>query len=244
MRLLITLSPLQDTPQPISKHHIQSTFYKIFKAIKLNKIHLKEGYKYFCFSNIFPFKKNKEFKKSSKLNILFSSPQKDLIYSLNGYLNSKPIINLGKYKFQIENSKALNNFYNKTNLVLITATPIVITIHKHLFTKFNIKSDREQLLWNNGMPLNAFVEGLNINLIRKYNKYNNTQVDEKINLIKNFKFKNFALVPYQKGKIAASYWEFVPNIKSKLVKQIVNFGLDCGFGEKNSAGFGFMNIIN
>jgi CRISPR-associated endoribonuclease Cas6 len=111
-----------------------------------------------------------------------------------------------------------------------------------MFKDFHIDSDRHNLQWTNKLPLNAFVEQLNKNLIRKYNSYNEEIVPKDTKLFRSFKFKNFALVPFKKGKISGSFWEFGLNTHLPILEKLINFGLDTGFGEKNSAGFGFMNV--
>ena len=42
--------------------------------------------------------------------------------------------------------------------------------------------------------------------------------------------------------VIGSIWEFWFNDSSR--KELIEFGIDAGFGERNSMGFGFMNIIN
>jgi len=39
-----------------------------------------------------------------------------------------------------------------------------------------------------------------------------------------------------------SLWEFTFSYIGKKQRKLLEFGIDCGFGERNSFGFGFMNI--
>ncbi|PKP59881.1 MAG: hypothetical protein CVT89_00760 [Candidatus Altiarchaeales archaeon HGW-Altiarchaeales-2] len=43
-------------------------------------------------------------------------------------------------------------------------------------------------------------------------------------------------------KVFGSVWEFNFNHLNDSQRRILEFGLDTGFGEMNSLGFGFMNV--
>lgn len=42
-------------------------------------------------------------------------------------------------------------------------------------------------------------------------------------------------------KVFGSIWEFMFGYLNSGRRKIIQFGLDCGFGELNSMGFGFIN---
>jgi CRISPR-associated endoribonuclease Cas6 len=177
------------------------------------------------------------------LNIFVSSPRKEIVYAIAGILTQKKNLKIGSYFFDVIDTKILNTQI-KQNSIFITGTPVNISIPTYLFEKYNIHSEKKVLHWTNQMPLNSFVEALENNSIKKYEKYFNTKFTKESNLFKSFKFKNFALVPYKKAKVAASYWEFEPNIVNSDYRKLFEFLLDTGLGQRNSAGFGFMNLKN
>ena len=62
-----------------------------------------------------------------------------------------------------------------------------------------------------------------------------------------FKFKkqvvNHVIINGKEQIIVGSIWEFWFSYLNKEQKKILKFGIDCGFGERNSLGFGFMNVV-
>jgi CRISPR-associated endoribonuclease Cas6 len=62
-----------------------------------------------------------------------------------------------------------------------------------------------------------------------------------------FKFKKEVstrtVVDNYEQVIIASVWEFIFNYVNNQKRELVQFALDSGLGERNSLGFGFMNKI-
>lgn len=44
-------------------------------------------------------------------------------------------------------------------------------------------------------------------------------------------------------KVSGSIWEFSFGYLDGEKREVLQFGLDAGFGELNSMGFGFMNLL-
>ena len=240
MRLLIKLKSLGNfayDPSYYSK--LQGLIYNSIKDHYL-ELHDKQGYKYFCFSNIFPIENPKE---NDIRNLLISSPDKNLIKTLIENLPER--INIGEMSFSMENIKLLTHSLNK-NSKIIAATPIVIRIPPHNYEKYNINSDKEYVYWRKCYPFNAFVKQLEENLIKKYNEFHNTGVEEQP-LFHQFVFKkeicNHITKDGKSYQVIGSIWEFPYNGLANNQKKILSLGLDCGFGELNSSGFGFVNLV-
>jgi len=241
VRLLLKINPKQKTPQPIDPHKIQGFIYNLAKNTDFEKVHDRERYKYFCFSNIFPFEPGEPLKESRNYNLLISTPENNFLTFLQGRFRSGFIFDLGEYEFEVVNCKKVNPKVTPESK-LKTSTPAVASIPKSLYDKYNIESDREYMYWNKDMPLNAFVDLTSKNSVRKYNEYNDKNLNEDLQLFRSYKFKRGALVNYKDADIAGSIWEFKPNPKQESLN-ILNFLLDAGIGEKNSAGFGFFNVV-
>ncbi len=233
MRILLKISFANELPAKINQHYLQSCVYRLLRKAGFEDIH-RNPYKYFCFSNLFTTNKDDNY------NLIISSPRKSLIYALNGSIKSTKI-SLGDIPGVIHNTIIIKNTLSKVQK-LVTSTPIVLSIHKSLFTTYNLKSSRDYLYWTNEMPLNAFWDQLHVNLIRKYNKFHNTNLPENINIFTSIKYKSFSLVPYKKGQVAGTNWEF-DYTPTQENKKIVEFCVESGFGQKNTAGFGFINKI-
>lgn len=240
MRLIVEITPRRQTPQPLNTHLIQGLIYRLLRGSQFEALHEKLRYKFFCFSNIFPFVPNKPLEEGEHYNILISSPSTEFINCLNKQLGTRKELKLGSFGFFVKRVRPLtvNLVENST---IRTETPVVISIPESLFGKYNIDSRREYLYWNSEMALNAFVDAVSKNSVRKFNAYYDKNFSEDLLLFQTFKFKRGALVRYKDADIAGSIWEFTPNPDTKAQK-VLQFILDVGLGEKNSAGFGFLNV--
>jgi len=80
----------------------------------------------------------------------------------------------------------------------------------------------------------------------KYNQFYGTMIGT-IPLFQEFLFKKMVQTRYiiegMSHGAAGSMWEFSWTHVDDEQNQIIEFGLDAGFGERNSMGFGFVNIL-
>jgi len=77
MRLLLELTSAKDCEYDLRYYYkLQGFIYSLFKDTPYSVLHDKKGYKFFCFSNIFPVPKDGKIKKGDKKNLLIYSPDK------------------------------------------------------------------------------------------------------------------------------------------------------------------------
>lgn len=240
MRLIIKISPQQKTPQPVNSYLIQGLIYNIVRNSKFAAMHNKARYKFFCFSNIFPFIPNRPLQIGKEYNLLISSPNFEFINYLNNKIKLKASLNLGNYTFSVINTQQFTIDLQE-NSSLVTATPVVISIPKSMFEKYSISSERNYLYWNSQLSLNLFVEAVSKNSLRKFNTYYSQNLSEDLLLFRTFRFKRGALVRYKNAEVAGSIWDLTI-APEKQAQKVLQFILDTGLGEKNSAGFGFLNV--
>lgn len=247
MRVLLTLRSLKDSAYDKAYYNkLRGLFYNLQKGSKYFNKHNNEGYRFYSFSNVFPAK---DVKFGEKRNLIVSSPDNDFIHWMYGKIalikeNQEPL-NIGESQFEIQKLSFLNpKIRNKTNL--ITGTPIVMRIPQKMYDTYGIKSSRPYEFWKPEHDFNAFVVQLSSNLIKKYNQYYEENLREK-NVFEVFKFKKPVCVHrIEEGreiKTIGSIWEFGFNYLDQEQRGILWLGLESGFGELNSSGFGFMNVV-
>lgn len=243
MRVLINLKPTENIPQPLPNEWMQGWVYNLLRGTDYDFLHEKERYKFFCFSNIFPFVKGKAFVKNSMLNLIISSPDKNFIFLLEKILQKVEKIILGKdYIFQIARVKKIYPRLYRGD-ILKSETPIVVSLTRELALKYNVPYNVKEghpLFWNKEMSLAAFIDGLTKNSIRKCNEFYGKVFQEDLRLFNGFKFLEGAVVDYKGGKVAGSHWKLIP-ADDETALNVLQFCLDAGFGERNTAGFGFVN---
>jgi CRISPR-associated endoribonuclease Cas6 len=91
-----------------------------------------------------------------------------------------------------------------------------------------------------------FIRQLEENLRAKYAEFSGREIttENELPLIQKLTFKkqiSTRLYVHETEQIViGSLWEF--SFDSDLNMELLQFALDCGLGERNSMGFGFMNI--
>ncbi len=244
MRLFIKIKSLKNSFYDIQYFlKIQSVVYSILKDTSLNNLHNKNSYKFFCFSNIFPVE---NFKKDKNYQFIVSSPDQNFINILKKQLEVKKEINIGKNKFLIEKVLGI-----KPRIVfplkLITDTPIIVRIPKEKYQEYGIHSSKNYpyLFWRPEYPFQAFIKQIEDNIFKKYRKFYQKETEE-FPIFQKFLFKKSVSIPLkihgQKVNFVGSLWEFHFDFLDQKTKEILELAIDCGFGENNSKGFGFVNI--
>jgi len=241
MRLLLVLESSKDSFYDLKYHHkFQGFVYKHIRPY-YEGLHDKKGYKFFCFSNLFPIG---VMKKREERNWIISSPDSAMIKWLGANIPEK--IHLGEMEFFVKEKKF---FMPKLGKKIVTTTPIIIRIPKKNYDKYGIPKEyrkKNYVYWRPCYSFDAFVKQLEENLIKKYSEFHKKRID--INKIfEFFKFKravaNRVIIEGKEQTFIGSLWEFYFSNFTKEQKEILKFALDSGFGERNSLGFGFVNSV-
>src|SRR5437588_12575306 len=104
MRLVIRLRSIENSPYEMQYHYqLQGFIYNLLRGSIYDQIHDKVGYKFFCFSNIFPAKDLQE----NDLRILIvSSPNGEFINYLYEILQMSlargRVVKIGSMQFKID----------------------------------------------------------------------------------------------------------------------------------------------
>jgi len=155
-------------------------------------------------------------------------------------------IRIGEMEFVIEDRLVLDTRLDDDWVVLRSGTPIVIRIPEKNYTEYGIRpaKDYKYLYWRSSFPLQAFLKQLEDNLLKKYGTYHDTEM-ESTAIFQGFKFlkqvSNRVRIREKEHILIGSLWEFRFGQLDNKIRNVLQFGMDTGFGEMNSLGFGFMN---
>jgi len=131
---------------------------------------------------------------------------------------------------------------------LTTGTPIIIRIPRINYPKYGIQppKDYPYVYWRKHYTFDAFTRQLEDNLFKKYNQFYGVSL-RYFPIFEQFVFRkqvcNHVIVNNREIRVLGSLWKFSFGHIGEEKRRIVQFGLDCGFGEMNGLGFGFMNIM-
>ena len=259
MRILLELEALANYPYNNDYHyHMQAFVYSLIREAGIEYLHDRLGYKFFCFSNIFPYRASLE--KGSEAHLLLSSPDPQLISGVAELISSGKIreAKIGSMHFKLKGVKGpLRILVNDQPLRVRSATPIIIRIPTSRYEEYGIRSERPYLYWRETIPLEAFVKQLRDNMEKKIVQYRSRENElgylskerESVPLpdILSYRFVKMVSKPItvkkSKQQVIGSIWELEFAPQSDIEASNLEFVLDSGFGERNSLGFGFVNLI-
>jgi CRISPR-associated endoribonuclease Cas6 len=216
--------------------------YNKLENTDFSDIYSKKEFKPFCFSNLYPIK-NTKIEENQIYNLTISSPNEMIMIALLSNINVGEMINLGEYSFELIDYKPLGKKEINSGDELDSETIINITL--------NESGKRKAITLSKDS--NSFKKNLSKNLIRKYNQYNEEKIEEDFNLWENIEIEEIknteSAVKINLIKnsdnwfnvIGARYKFKIGNI-NETQKKILQLCYDLGFAERNSFGFGFMNI--
>jgi len=251
LRLLVQLKACRKFPYDLTYHrNLQGLIYHLIRNSRYASLHDKKGYKYFSFSNIIP--PTQEIDQGSSKTLIIASPDENFIKTLSNCLMQPHAreIKIGQMIFKVEAARtAIHDLPRRpfSGFTLSSGTPIVVRIPKSRLQDYGIstKHSYPYVYWRKEHTPTAFIKQLKENLVKKYNEYYNTDL-ELLQIIDQFQFRKQVAIPLEiKGEetiIVGTLWDFHFTASDDSRRNILQFGLDAGFGEMNSLGFGFMNL--
>ena len=182
---------------------------------------------------------------------MIASPDSDFVRAMQSEAKKieGTVIKIGAMNFRLLDSRLLDARLPEDfeEFRLITGTPIVARIPKYRLPEYGIEParDYDYVYWRKEYTPTAFIKQLEENLAKKYNEYYSAEV-EPPPIVEKLHFKKQVAVPLQmksaETTIIGTLWEFLFSHLNGLKRYMIQFGLDAGFGEMNSLGFGFMNL--
>jgi CRISPR-associated endoribonuclease Cas6 len=240
MRITMILKALRTVSQrdAFPKYYaaMQGFVYDKLKNSVFADIHNKNKFKNFCFSNLVGVKHDKVLENHT-YKITISSPNVELMNVIRGNLKEGEIVNLGEFSFEL---MGVYNYEVKLDNFCVIETPTIIVVTERVKGRiksldFMEESEKERYLYLLGR-----------NLIKKYNSFNGSKIDEDYDL-----WKNVMIEPILKGKYSIPCeslgFKFIGNkLRFKLgylddiQKKVFNHCFEAGFGTYCGYGMGFI----
>jgi CRISPR-associated endoribonuclease Cas6 len=249
MRLLVLLRAVKEQSYDALYHHkLQGFIYGLLRDSGFGTVHEKEGYKFFCFSNLFPIR---DMEAGDSSNLIIASPNNELIAALAGtlqhYTTDRRAINIGELSFEVNALKKVETKLGSGNVRMLTATPVIIRIPERNYARYGIPEDERKqryVYWRPKYSFEAFIKQLTENLIKKFNEFYGLKI-ENYDLFEQFVFRRptatKVVIDGREYVMVGSMWEFIWSYLDETQRAVLEFGLDAGFGERSSLGFGFVN---
>lgn len=256
MRLLLKLVPKKSHAYVNDYHyHLQAAIYSLIREGGLPDVHEKKGYKFFCFSNIFPFG---EFSRSVEKHLLISSPNSEITSAIRASIGhriaSQQPLKIGELDFGVTEAQYLSTNFANGIVGLRAATPIIIRVPSRSYGNYGIVSHRPYENWRENLPLEIFVKQLLDNMAKKVKEFielenkqgiNSFEGDPILPEIIQYRYLRSVAKPIKLRRnqqlVVGSLWELWFSVKNLEAANSLAIAADSGLGERNSLGFGFVN---
>ncbi|MEM3489988.1 MAG: CRISPR-associated endoribonuclease Cas6 [Nitrososphaerota archaeon] len=160
------------------------------------------------------------------------------------------VVRIVEMTFKVGETKIFNQEFPQDEFgefTLMSGTPIVIRVPQNRLQEYGInpKHRYRYVYWRKEYTPKAFMKQLEENLIKKYNEYHETEL-KPFQIFEQLQFRKQVALPLrmrgEESTIIGTLWNFSFKPVNGIKRGILQFGLDAGFGEMNSLGFGFMNL--
>lgn len=252
MRVLARLSARADAAYDNAYHHkLRGRLWRALEGTKYDDEHDTDEPTGFCYSNPFPYGDMQE---GDSRTLLISSHDEELLATVAEDFKDDPELNVGEMPFRVEDMSALDPDVGEpgTSGTIESGTGVVVRIPPWRFDDYGIDDDSDQAaFWRPEHTIRPFREQVEANLDRKHGLFCDDYLpgpsDRDGELFDSYELLKTFAVPVtvttgQEMTYVLSKWKLGYTVRDNHHRRHLNLALDCGIGERNSLGFGFVNL--
>ncbi|NHN63798.1 CRISPR-associated endoribonuclease Cas6 [Haloarcula sp. JP-Z28] len=254
MRILTRLSARTDAAYDNTYHNkLQGRIWQALKDSEYDALHDKNQPKPFVYSNPFP---PRDMDEGDERTLLVASPEESLLAHIAEDLTHDRELNIGEMPFHVDDVSPLAPDVGEpgTSGTIETGTGVLVRIPPWRFDDYGMDVNHDQAeFWRPEHTLEPFRTQLEANLDKKHRLYMPDYLagpsDVDGDLFDSYELiKTFAIpVTPTTGRTeewVLSKWRFDYTVRNDDHRRHLNLALDVGLGERNSLGFGFINITD
>ncbi len=252
MRLLTRLRARADTVYDDTYHHkLRGRIWDALKDTEFDTRHDEGEPSGLCFSNPFP---PRDMQEGDRRTLLVAASARDLLGAIADDLDENRELNIGEMPFEVTNISLLAPDVGEpgTRGVLETGTGVLVRIPPWKCDEYGIETDGENpTFWEPEHTLEPLKAQLENNLDQKHDLFCPDDLpgpsDRPEGLFDSYELiKTFALPVTVTQGVEMTYilskWRFGYEVRDEHHRRHLNLALDTGIGERNTLGFGFLNI--
>jgi CRISPR-associated endoribonuclease Cas6 len=208
----------------------------------------------FVMSNPFP---PHDMQEGDDRKLLVASPEEELLANIAADLLEEPELNIGEMPFHVDDVTSLEPDVGEpgTRGTIETGTGLLVRIPPWRCEEYGIDhpGGDTAVFWRPEHSMKPLRKQLEDNLDQKHNRFAHDHLpgpsDVDGDLFDGYELiKTFAVpVTVTEGQgmtYVLSKWEFSYTVRDDHHRRHLNLALDCGLGERNSLGLGFVNITD
>ena len=193
-------------------------------------------------------------KEGDERTLLVASPDEELLAHIAADLKSERELNIGEMPFHVDSVDGLVTDVGEpgSSGTIETGTGVLVRIPPWRFDEYGIDTDHEEAeFWRPQHTMEPFRGQIESNLDKKHDLFCHeylpgpSEVEGELflgaDLIKTFSIPVTVTQGHQETWVL-SKWRFYYAVRDDHHRRHLNLALDTGIGERNSLGFGFVNI--
>ena len=221
-------------------HIIASVIYESIREIDPESdLHASTSFKFFTFSQL-RFSKFKTIKKGiiskdGKFSLQVSTPNNELLKKIMQGFLKEPVIKIYDFKVKIISISIVNDPSFTEKMEFKTLSPIIANSRRNI--------DGANKEWDLSPSDPEFYPFIEKNLVKKYNAYYGTDYDvDLIKISSNLRNVNRKRIVFKSDKSKQHHIGYLMDIILEGDPNLIKFAYDCGLSNKNSMGFGMLEI--
>ncbi|MDG5762061.1 CRISPR-associated endoribonuclease Cas6 [Natronococcus sp. A-GB1] len=219
---------------------LQSRVYNCLRDTVYADLHEKTGIKLFSYSPPIP---PRNATKGDTRRFIFAGQDEDLITAIASDLCKNPELDLYEMAFRVDRAFSIDNPLGEQG-TLTTGSPLIIRFDQDSASEYNVETKYEKTYWQPEHGTELFFECLHKNLQRKFRLVFDADPPEPP-YFTGYSFNRTVAKPLEFNDESVTFigseWSFDYEIRSGPHRKLLNLAFDCGLGELNALGFGFMN---
>ena len=253
------LSARADTAYQNDYHHkLRGRLWGALDGTVYSERHDRDEPPGFVYSNPFP---PHDMEEGDERKLLVASPEEDLLATVANDLLEKRELNIGEMPFHVNDVTSLEQDVGEpgTRGTIETGTGLLVRIPPWRCEEYGIEHPNGNgngdtaVFWRPEHSMEPLWNQLESNLDKKHERFAHDHLpgpsDVEGDLFNGYELIKTFAVPVtvtegQEMTYILSKWEFSYTVRDDHHRRHLNLALDCGLGERNSLGLGFMNITD
>jgi CRISPR-associated endoribonuclease Cas6 len=254
MRLLTELTARMDAAYDNAHHaKLQGRLWRALDDTDYDNRHDEDEPPGFCFSLVYP---PEEMREGDQRWLLVASPEEQLLAHVADDLQTDRELNVGDMPFAVENVNALAPDVGEpgTSGILESGTGVLVRIPPWQREAYSIDGDHGDTatFWRPEHTMEPFRKQVRANLDRKHGLFApdylpgpsdcDGELFDSFSLLKTYALP-VDVTEGQQMTYVVSKWKLGYTVRDDDHRRHLNLALDCGIGERNALGFGFLNVV-